>query len=113
MNHIKELLKERQKKLYMIKRQKEKALSKVPEGTLHICNQKHRILYYHRTDPKDTNGTYIPKKQFQHILRLLTACFLCLYLFSLGRSGIPSEIFIFSMNSYLSQIDILCYNQME
>ena len=31
-----------------------------PEGTLRIARKGHRFQYYHRTDPSDLNGIYIP-----------------------------------------------------
>ena len=66
MNEIKELLKSREKQLLNLKKEIEKSLKKAPKGTLRICKSKNRTQFYHRTNPKDFSGKYIPKKN--HIL---------------------------------------------
>lgn len=70
MKEIYEKLKIRQEKLLQIKKEKEKTLSKAPEGTLHICSSGGRTQYYQRKDKKDRSGIYIPKKNI-HIARAL------------------------------------------
>lgn len=70
MREICELLKERQKKLILLKKKKEKELLKAPEGTLHIRHGRKGIQYYHRISTKDINGTYI-KKENQHLANKL------------------------------------------
>ena len=62
MEQIRSLLEERKEKLLQIKNEKEKALKKAPEGSLRICVRGKKAQYYHRNDPKDFNGIYIPKK---------------------------------------------------
>ena len=62
MEQIRSLLEERKKRLLQIKNEKEKALKKAPEGSLRICVRGKKAQYYHRNDPKDFNGIYIPKK---------------------------------------------------
>lgn len=64
MEEVKTLLEARKKQLLQVKKQKEKALKSVPTGTLRICSSKNRTQYYHRTDPKDFNGTYIRENDF-------------------------------------------------
>ena len=66
MNEIKELLKIRENQLLNLKKDIEKSLKKAPKGTLRICKSKNRTQFYHRTNPKDFSGKYIPKKN--HIL---------------------------------------------
>jgi len=66
MNEIKESLKIREKQLLNLKKGIEKSLKKAPKGTLRICQSKNRTQFYHRTNPKDFNGKYIPQKN--HLL---------------------------------------------
>ena len=66
MNEIKELLKTRENQLLNLKKEIEKSLKKAPKGTLRICKSKNRTQFYHRTNPKDFSGKYIPQKN--HIL---------------------------------------------
>lgn len=70
MEEIKKKLKERQKRLLQIRKEKEKSLEKAPEGTLHICRSGGRVQYYQRKDPKDCSGRYICKKDIQIAERL-------------------------------------------
>ena len=62
MSEVKNLLKAREKQLLQLKKEKEKALRSVPEGFLRINRHKNKTEFYHRTDPKDKNGTYIKEK---------------------------------------------------
>lgn len=62
MEQIKNLLETREKQLLQIKKEKEKALRKVPEGSLRICKRGEKAQYYHRNNPKDFNGVYIREK---------------------------------------------------
>ena len=59
MEKFRKILEARKQKLLHIKNEKEKALSNVPQGNLRICNNKGRIQYIHRTNPKDFNGVYL------------------------------------------------------
>ena len=71
MSEVKNLLKAREKQLLQLKKEKEKALRSVPEGFLRINRHKNKTEFYHRTDPKDKNGTYIKEKDIRlfHKLR--------------------------------------------
>lgn len=62
---VKSLLQEREQYLLQMKKEKEKALIKVPDGTLRICSTGGRTQYYHRIDPKDVTGVYIREKDIQ------------------------------------------------
>ncbi len=62
MDQIKKLLKEREDYLCQIKKEKERALQSVPEGSLRICSRDKKVHYYQRNNPKDFNGTYIREK---------------------------------------------------
>lgn len=70
MEKIRKILEARRQNLLHIKNQKEKALSNVPDGNLRICNNKGRIQYYHRTNPKDFNGVYL-REQDKELVRQL------------------------------------------
>lgn len=59
---LKDELRKRQKWLEALIKDKEKALKKVPAGTLRYSINGNRIQYYHRTEPKDTIGQYIRKE---------------------------------------------------
>lgn len=62
MSEVKNLLKAREKQLLQLKKEREKALKSVPEGSLRICCHRDKTEFYHRTDPKDKNGAYIREK---------------------------------------------------
>lgn len=62
MEQIKKALKERENYLQQLKQKKEKALEKVPEGSLRLCKHGDKTQYYHRTYPKDSNGVYIKER---------------------------------------------------
>ena len=60
-----QLLEEIDKRREVLERvivQKEKSLQHVPPGTLRCILNGNRVQYYHRTDPKDTTGTFIRAK---------------------------------------------------
>ena len=61
MNEIQTMLDAREKYLLRLKKEKEKSLKKVPEGSLRIHQKKNKTEYYHRTDPKNFSGKYIRK----------------------------------------------------
>lgn len=65
-----QFLKKRQQQLLKFKKEKEKALMRVPEGTLRISNNKNHPQYYHRQGPKDLKGTYIKAEEY-HLARRL------------------------------------------
>ncbi len=52
--------------------QKEKSQKNLPEGHLRIdqCHGSKKIQFFHRTDPKNFKGTYIPKSQIALARRL-------------------------------------------
>ncbi|MGN0432702.1 MAG: hypothetical protein ACI4EQ_10150 [Lachnospiraceae bacterium] len=62
MESIKNLLEIRRNHLLQLKDEKEKALTKAPQGSLRVCNQGNKVRYYKRSDPKDFNGVYIKRK---------------------------------------------------
>lgn len=62
MEQIKDLLEARENQLQQLKKEKEKALAKAPEGSLRLCKHGNRTQYYHRNNPKDFNGVYIKEK---------------------------------------------------
>lgn len=62
MEQIKNLLEAREEHLLKIKKEKEKVLLTMPEGSLRICSHDNRTQYYQRNDPRDFNGTYISEK---------------------------------------------------
>lgn len=62
MEQIKNQLKEREKVLIQMKKEKEKALSKAPEGKLRVCHNEERTRFYQRLNSKDFNGVYIKGK---------------------------------------------------
>lgn len=70
MEETKKLLEERKKYLLKTKKEKEKALSIAPEGTLRICSSRRTPQYYQRIAPKDTSGVYIREKDNQIIPKL-------------------------------------------
>lgn len=70
MKSIRTALEERKAKLLQIKKEKEKALKNIPAGHLRICQRGKTVQYYHRTDPKDFNGVYIPQKSISMAQKL-------------------------------------------
>ncbi len=65
MEQIKNLLETREKQLLKIKKEKEKALRKIPDGNLRICKHGEKVQYYYRNDPKDFNGVYIREENIE------------------------------------------------
>ena len=57
-------LKDRQAFLETIIAEKNSSLNTSPPGKLRIIRRGKQNYYYHRKDPQDTNGTYIPRKDF-------------------------------------------------
>ena len=51
--------------LEMIIKEKTAALESAPEGSLRVNQRKTNTEYFLRTDPKDTNGTYMKKESFE------------------------------------------------
>lgn len=70
MEQLKTLLKARESYLLNLKQEKEKALKTAPEGSLRINRRKNKVVYFHRTDPRDFNGSYIRGQDFQLAQRL-------------------------------------------
>jgi len=58
-----DLLAKRKEMLKCLISEKETALKSAPEGTLRVLKRPNGWQYYRRTDSKDTNGIYIPKKK--------------------------------------------------
>ena len=65
MEEIKTILEEREKYLHLLKKEKERALKSVPEGSLRISRNRNKIQYYRRIDPKDCNGRYIREDEMK------------------------------------------------
>ena len=65
MEQIKKILQERESQLQQLKKEKEKALTKAPKGSLRLCQHGDKIQYYHRNNPKDFNGVYIKEKDIE------------------------------------------------
>lgn len=63
MKEIKTLVENRKEVLLRLKKEKEKALQNVPQGTLRIYHFGNRTQYYHRRDEKDSSGVYMPKAE--------------------------------------------------
>lgn len=61
---------ERREALMKIIASREKALERAPEGRLRVARKKNNYQYYWRSDPKDTNGIFIPKKKESLAYRL-------------------------------------------
>lgn len=60
-----EILLARRASLEKIIQEAESAIESAPAGSLRIQKKANTTQYYHRTDPKDTNGTYIHKKDLE------------------------------------------------
>ena len=65
MEKIREMLETRKQYLSQLKADKEKALENIPDGSLRISNNRGKTLYYHRTNPKNFNGTYIREQDYE------------------------------------------------
>lgn len=70
MKELREQMAVRKQELLKMKKEKEKALRKAPEGTLRVCKHGKKIQYYHRNDPKDFNGKYIREKDLKLAAKL-------------------------------------------
>lgn len=68
MEEIKRKLKERQKYLLQVKKEKNNAIKNIPEGKLRISCHGNRTQYYQRKNTKDINGTYIKDKKYAKLL---------------------------------------------
>lgn len=62
MKEIQEILELRENQLAQWQKETENSLKQAPEGALRVCKHGNRTQYYHRTDPQDFSGTYIPQK---------------------------------------------------
>lgn len=63
MDEVKKMLKEREKQLLQMKKEKEKELKTAPEGHLRVCCHGNRTQYYYRKDPKDFSGIYMKERE--------------------------------------------------
>ena len=70
MKEIKTLVEKRKEVLLRLKKEKEKALQNVPQGTLRICQSGNRTQYYYRRDAKDSSGVYMPKAEHNFARKL-------------------------------------------
>lgn len=71
MNQIKNMLEARKKQLLQIKKEKERALKGVPEGSVRVCSHGGRTQFYYRNNPKDFSGTYIRESDFPLVQKLV------------------------------------------
>jgi len=67
---LKEILKEREKKVVQIVQLKESALINVPEGTLRFSTHGKGFQYYHYTSTENPSGVYI-KQSEQNLAKAL------------------------------------------
>lgn len=67
---IRTILTERLHKLEKLKRSKEAALKRAPEGKLRINNTKSGPQYYYRKHGNEKTGIYLPKKEIVLVRRL-------------------------------------------
>lgn len=61
----------RKSELEIFIREAEKRLNDVPEGCVRISPHKKSYQFYHRTDPRDTSGVYIPASEFEKARALI------------------------------------------
>jgi hypothetical protein len=67
---ISTILLDRKDKLEKIIKDKKNALAKAPDGYLRVLDRKTYVEYYWRKNPRDTNGEFIPKKDWKIARRL-------------------------------------------
>ena len=65
LHNLQKELMERKELLSSIINTKSVSLEHAPQGSLRILKRKNHYQYYFRSDPKDTNGVYIPKKDIK------------------------------------------------
>ena len=65
MEEIKTMMEEREKYLFLLREEKERALKGAREGSLRISRNRNKTQYYKRIDPKDCNGTYIREEDMK------------------------------------------------
>lgn len=63
MRELTEILEKELEKLKKIEKAAEEDIENAPQGTLRIAKKYNTDQYYWRTDPKDTQGKYIRKKE--------------------------------------------------
>ena len=62
---VRPMLEERAKLLNAELKKRQEALKRAPEGTLRVIKHGSGHQFYHRTDPTDTSGKYIKKKNIK------------------------------------------------
>lgn len=70
INEIKQILLNELNEIKNLKKQVEKSLRKVPEGSLVISKSNGVIQYFHKTDPTEKKGKYIDKQKIKLISSL-------------------------------------------
>ena len=70
MEDLKRKLEKRKEYLQKLKKEKENALKKAPEGAVRICSANGRVQYYHRLDSKDKNGIYMRSADIKKVRKL-------------------------------------------
>lgn len=67
---IDRILHKRKEYLNMLKKETEKKLKSVPQGTLRISSSRGHIRYYHRQNSSDRTGTYLPASKIKLVRQL-------------------------------------------
>lgn len=70
MDKLREIMEQKERELARVIELCERRIKAAPEGTLRIADRGGIRQYYHRTDPKDTKGKYIPQKQREIVIDL-------------------------------------------
>ncbi len=67
---IDQIMDNRKEYLNMLKKETEKNLKAAPEGTLRISSSSGHTQYYHRLNPSDRRGTYLPVSKIKLVRQL-------------------------------------------
>lgn len=100
MNEIRKLLQIRENQLLHWKKEIEKSLKNASPGTLRICKSKTRTQFYHRTNPQDFNGKYIPKSNKSLIQNLTQKDYDQKLLFSIEKE-------LYAIQKYITSLPLL------
>lgn len=91
MKQFHEFLNSRKQELQHFKETAESALKHAPNGFLRINRRGKRVQYYHRTDPKDTSGTYICQGNLEFARELAQKDYNTKFLHSVERELLAIE----------------------
>lgn len=56
-------IKNERQQLAQYEKEAQRRLAKAPEGSLRVSSAKDRVMFYHRTDKKNTTGTYLGRNK--------------------------------------------------